>query len=331
MNEKEFLQRWNAEKAMYGAWGHFVVDFISSNLSTKLHKDLKKFLKIPADSRVKDNDSLIDKAFNRNKSYTDPYNDIEDKVGARFVVMLVTEVDDICGLINDACINGEWNATQCRNFTEERKLSPTLFTYQSHHFIIRSNKTFTYKNIKIDTNIPCEVQVRTLLQHAYAELTHNVTYKKKTIIEPEVERTIAKTMAFIETADDFFKSVTEKINTKTEPAEKLENYLDHLFESYTGQKPEKLKSTIIIYDTFKELVTVDTINKISKFITKTKGIDQLIRDGQDRHVFYKQSVIIFVYWLVRDRRRTVESEWPLEWQIISDIALDLNVSLDRYT
>lgn len=328
MNESEFLQLWHKEQAMYKAWGHYVVDFISTALVDEMHKDVKKFLKIPASSRVKESDSLIDKAFYRGKDYNNPYNDIEDKVGARFVVMLVSEVNDICDIIEKAHLSGKWHANKCRDFNEERKLFPTLFTYQSHHFIVRSNCDFIYQDVEIKSNTPCEVQIRSLLQHAYAELTHEVTYKRKTVIDPHVGRTIAKTMAFIETADDFFKEVTEKTANKSIAI--FERFLNDKFKLFTGKDPIKLKSSLYIYDKFSDLIDENLPEKINRFIAQTPGLDELIREGQKRHAFYNQSVIIFVYWLVQKRRATVERDWPLEWQLASDIALDLNVSLKRH-
>lgn len=329
MNENEFLQQWHNEQVMYAAWGCYVVDFISAALVNDLHKDLKNFLKIPATSRVKEDESLIDKAFYRDKNYQNPYEDIEDKVGARFVVMLVSEVNDICEVIEKAHRDGIWHANKCRDFNEERRLFPTLFTYQSHHFIIRSNCDFICQGVKIEKNIPCEVQIRSLLQHAYAELTHEVTYKKKTVIEPYVGRTIAKTMAFIETADDFFKEVTDK--TANNSIANFEFFLDRLFKSLTGREPVRLKSSLFIYDAFSGLIDDKITEKINRFIAQTPGLDELICEGRKQHAFYNQSVIIFVYWLVQKRRATVERDWPLEWQLASDIALDLNVSLNRHS
>lgn len=329
MNESEFLQRWHTEHVMYEAWGNYVVNFISTALVRELNKDLKKFLKVPASSRIKDDASMMDKAFNRDKNYKNPYEDIEDKVGARFVVMLVSEVNDICEIIEKAYREGIWHANKCRDFNEERRLFPTLFTYQSHHFIVRSNCSFIFQGVEIKSNTPCEVQIRSLLQHAYAELTHEVTYKKKTVIDPHVGRTIAKTMAFIETADDFFKDVTEETANKS--MVNLEMYLDELFNSLTGRSPVRLKSSLYIYDTFSELIDEKLPEKINRFISQTPGLDELISDGKKRHTFYNQSVIIFVYWLVQKRRATVERDWPLDWQLASDIALDLNVSLNRHT
>ena len=63
-------------------------------------KNLDSFLKLPAKHRLKDDKSLIDKAFYRaDKQYRDPYREIEDKVGARFVVLLIEDIKDICKIL----------------------------------------------------------------------------------------------------------------------------------------------------------------------------------------------------------------------------------------
>ncbi|MCL6365258.1 (p)ppGpp synthetase [Pectobacterium carotovorum subsp. carotovorum] len=329
MNEAEFIKLWHAEKAMYDAWGQLIVDSISSSLSKCLNVDLKSYLKIPAEHRVKEDGSLIDKAFYRNKAYQDPYNDIEDKVGVRFVVMLQSDAERVCEIIAQVADSQGWDAVQCRNYNEERNKSPMLFTYQSHHFIIRSREPIVLNGITISENTPCEVQVRSLLQHAYAELTHDAIYKKKTIVEPEVTRTVAKTMAFIETADEFFQKVVDKTESKT--VAKNEPLLDTVFEEITGIQSVKQNSSIIIYDTFQNFINENFEEEIEKFIEKNPNLGDVIKEKTIKNKFYQQSVIIFIYWLIRRKKSAIESEWPLEWKIISDMATDVGVALNRMT
>ncbi|GKV89359.1 GTP pyrophosphokinase family protein [Pectobacterium carotovorum] len=329
MNETEFIKLWHAEKAMYDAWGQLIVDSILSSLSKCLNVDLKSYLKIPAEHRVKEDGSLIDKAFYRNKAYQDPYNDIEDKVGVRFVVMLQSDAERVCEIIAQVADSQGWDAIQCRNYNEERNKSPMLFTYQSHHFIIRSREPIVLNGITISENTPCEVQVRSLLQHAYAELTHDAIYKKKTIVEPEVTRTVAKTMAFIETADEFFQKVVDKTESKT--VAKNEPLLDTVFEKITGMQSVKQNSSIIIYDTFQNFINENLEEEIKKFIEKNPNLGDVIKEKTIKNKFYQQSVIIFIYWLIRRKKSAIESEWPLEWKIISDMATDVGVALNRMT
>ncbi|MEN4796407.1 GTP pyrophosphokinase [Pantoea agglomerans] len=327
MNENEFRERWLAEKAMYDAWGKLIVKKISESLSTSLEVDLQNFLKIPAMHRLKDDNSLIDKAFYRNKQYKNPYDDIEDKVGVRFVVMLQSDADKVCQTIAEVSETLGWDLLHCRNYQEERIAEPMLFTYQSHHFIVRNRQNINESEIFIKENTPCEIQVRSLLQHAYAELTHDAVYKKKTLIEPEVTRTIAKTMAFIETADEFFL----KVVGETEPAtvSHCESLLDSLFEDLTGVKPIKLNSTIIILDTFKYLIDDTFEDDIKIFVQKNEFIGGLIKEKMTENKFYMQGVIVFIYWLMKRRKSALEDKWPLDWKVIESMRLDMGLSFNR--
>ena len=89
MNEQEFRAKWEKEKPLYEAWGKHIVRKISEKLENQ-GIDLDIFLKIPAKYRLKDNETLVYKAFKHpGKNYTDPYNQIEDKVSVRFVVLLL--------------------------------------------------------------------------------------------------------------------------------------------------------------------------------------------------------------------------------------------------
>lgn len=327
MDENEFRERWLAEKAMYDAWGKLIVEKISQSISTSLEVDLQNFLKIPAKHRLKDDNSLVDKAFYRNKPYDNPYDDIEDKVGVRFVVMLQSDAEKVCQIITQVSDSLGWDALHCRNYQEERIAEPMLFTYQSHHFIVRNRQGIIESDVFIKENTPCEIQVRSLLQHAYAELTHDAVYKKNTLVEPEVIRTIAKTMAFIETADDFFLKVVGE--TESETVSHCEYLLNSIFESLTGIKPIKLNSTIIVLDTFKDLIDDSFEDEIKIFVKKHEFIGEVIKEKMAENKFYMQGVIVFVYWLMKRRKSYLEANWPLDWKIIESMRLDIGVSFDR--
>lgn len=327
MNETEFRERWYAEKAMYEAWGQLIVDSVSLSLTTSLNVKLKEFLKVPAEHRIKDDNSLLDKAFYRNKNYKNPYDDIEDKVGVRFVVMLQTDADKVCSVIKHVSEDMGWEIVHCRNYNKERASAPTMFTYQSHHFIIRNKDPITKGDILINKGTPCEIQVRSLLQHAYAELTHNATYKKNTLIEPDVARTVAKTMAFIETADEFFLDVIKK--TESKRVSDVESFLDSIFINLSGIVPIRLNSTVIILDTFKNIIDDNFEEDLIRFVQSNQHLGDIIKNKSSDNNFYMQSIIIFVYWLIRRRKSALQANWPLGWELIKSMAMDLGVALER--
>ncbi|EFH7222127.1 (p)ppGpp synthetase, partial [Escherichia coli] len=206
--------------------------------------------------------------------------------------------------------------------------TPLIFTYQSVHFIVTAKESFDYNGVIIEQGIPCEIQVRSLLQHAYAELTHDAIYKAKTIVEPDIHRTVAKSMALIETTDDFFCSVSKAINAASDGYAGIQRTLDNIYIALTKNKPNNQKSTLLILDTFKEVIKPDTIERLHQFIEETPELELLIQDGKEGSSFFEQSVVIFVYWLIKRRRSTLEKEWPLDWRLIQKMAADLGVALE---
>ena len=119
MTEDELIQKWNEERPMYEAWGRFVVQHVSKSvgdLVAPISGDV--FLRIPPNSRLKEDVSLVEKAFYRGKNYEDPYKQITDKVGTRFVVLLTRDLR----VVEDAVQNSPfWDFSKDRDFEEEQK------------------------------------------------------------------------------------------------------------------------------------------------------------------------------------------------------------------
>jgi putative GTP pyrophosphokinase len=86
MTETEFLEKYEQEKPLYNLYGKYLKETILKKAKSSGFDD-HNFIIEPS-YRTKDNDSIITKAFYRNKNYSDPYNDITDKVGLRFVLLM---------------------------------------------------------------------------------------------------------------------------------------------------------------------------------------------------------------------------------------------------
>ena len=122
MSEADFLKRWHAERHFYDAWGAFVKSTIEDLLPQHIGATpIGEFLKIAGLPRRKDDDSLIGKAFHRNKQYKDPYVDIEDKVGVRFVVLLTQDIRKIQNVI-EAVPRWKWSLD--KDFEADRETRP---------------------------------------------------------------------------------------------------------------------------------------------------------------------------------------------------------------
>lgn len=326
MNQIEFLDKWHSEKSIYQAWGNFVVSKVNSSIES-LGYNLNNYVKIILPARIKDDSSLIDKAFYRpNKSYEHPYDEIEDKVGCRFVVLLVDQVEQVADIIRS---DTSWIAEECRHFNDERNSAPMLFTYQSVHFVVRAKDSLEFGGVNISKGTPCEVQIRTLLQHAYAELTHDSIYKAKKIVKPEIHRTVAKSMALIETTDGFFKEVSTSLLGPIEQYE-IVSILDSLYEEFLSSPPLELqKSSYFVLDMFEDLFEDKFQSRIRRLINNENyNLVDVIKNNAHKNLFYKQSIAIFTGWLIIERRHRVIRDWPLDSSLLEEFALALSVSLD---
>jgi ppGpp synthetase/RelA/SpoT-type nucleotidyltranferase len=328
MNELEFLEKWSEESPMYCAWGSFVSSKICESLEQS-GKILSSYLKQSPEQRTKDAASLLDKAFYRaNKHYQNPYDDIEDKVGCRFVVLLVEQIEDLTSIIRD---EQSWDYKECRHFQTEKDNEPLLFTYQSVHYVVRAKTDFYHNDSLIKAGTACEIQIRTLLQHAYAELTHDAVYKAKTLVEPDVHRTVAKSMALIETTDDFFSTVSTRLNSSSSDNLCFQYQLDELYLRYIGSSSlQAQKSSIVILDEFDHLIDEHSLTKLENFLNKNSYIADAIRLGCKSNPFYTQSVILFVYFLIKRKKNILLRDWPLSKSIIERLAVDIGASLDIF-
>jgi len=182
MNQRQFKERYARDIPAYKAYGHYVTGQIMEGITAKIGRpNLPQVVKIDPVPRVKEIGSLLEKAFYRKKPYTNPYSDITDKIGTRFVVLFLEQVDDICDIIESITA---WDASKDRDYEEERKKHPVLFDYQSVHYIVRLKADLEIDGVIVPTGTPCEVQIRTLLQHAYSELTHDTIYKPHSSTDP---------------------------------------------------------------------------------------------------------------------------------------------------
>ncbi|ENZ1200875.1 GTP pyrophosphokinase [Acinetobacter baumannii] len=323
MNENTFLEKWNSEEPIYKAWGDFIVSQILDSLNER-GIDPNIFLKISPKVRIKDQKSLIDKAYYRNKPYTNPYDEIEDKVGIRFVVLLTEDVASICEIIKS---NDLWTTFIARDFEEEKSKDPLLFSYQSMHFILRPRHEIKFNHITIPTHIPCEVQIRTLLQHAHAELTHDAVYKTTNKIKPTVLRTVAKCMALIETTDSFFVEATRDLNSGPITEFKIIERLDSLYLSKIGLHSHNQKSSLIVFDAFEKFISEELIENIELLLNQHPYLINRIKARYSTISFYQQSYVLFVYWLLENKKYVTCNEWPLERKILEYLATDIGIGL----
>jgi putative GTP pyrophosphokinase len=159
----------------------------------------KKISSFDVEKRVKEEKSFLDKIVR--KSYTDPLDQIEDIVGVRV----------ICYYNEDLALIDEIIKTQFSVISHSNKhqeLEADQFGYTSNHYIIKLKsewlQTPNYRGLE---DLKVEIQVRTILMHAWAAISHKLLYKRQEDIPKEFKRKLNRLSALIELADEQFDDI----------------------------------------------------------------------------------------------------------------------------
>jgi putative GTP pyrophosphokinase len=313
LTEKEFEKKFEEEKSLYSLWGNYLLDTIRSKL-----KDID--FQVEPKVRVKDRVSLIAKAYYRNKAYENPYEDITDKVGIRFVLLLSSEIKKIDDIIQNKLNNCEFSKD--RDFEQERLDEPLAFDYQSMHYILTSKSDFLYKDVMIPKGTTCEVQVRTLLQHAYSELSHSRVYKPSFDPDAKVKRIVAKSMALLETTDDYFEEVNNKMN-EISAFNSLNKLTELLKETISQKIIVSYKSNYFIMDAFS-----DEFNNNSFSLGDYSKLKDVVKTNFNKTFLNSQPIIFFIYFMILNKKALLQDKWPLTTEELRPLFTQLGVSLN---
>ena len=318
-NQIEFERQYEKDKPMYLTWGKFVANYIIQQLDLS-PAEYNKLIKIPVEPRIKETASLVQKAFFRNKNYKDPYNEITDKVGIRFVVMVPKQIKIIANIVENSDL---WKWSKDKDYEQIREERPEVFEYESVHYIVKADETFKYNDVKIIEGTPCEIQIRTLEQHAYAELSHDYFYKNNCTVEKKLKRHLARSSALNETTDLLFEEVYDMIEEEKEEYYKLNNVLKSIY-NFRDYDEELNRS---IYNNIKDMYEKYVLGKIDLGEWVENDILEYI-EKRKANSLYRQPMILLLYFLLAEHRKELLKTWEYTVDILEPIADDLGIAID---
>lgn len=156
-------------------------------------------------TRVKDRSSLKNKIIRKSQKYK-ALNEITDIVGIRIITYFEDEVDQIATMIEE-----EFEVDQ-ENSIDKRKVDSDKFGYRSLHYVASLKKDRTelaeYSNYE---ERKFEIQIRSILQHSWAEIEHDLGYKGEFEIPSTAKRTFYRVAALLEQADIEFVKLKSTI------------------------------------------------------------------------------------------------------------------------
>lgn len=160
--------------------------------------------------RLKDPSSLKAKILTKKKY--DSLFQVTDLVGIRVITYFENELDYLCQLIEEHFLIDRENSV------DKSKLETDRFGYKSVHYVI-SGTINGDSELDDDrfTKIKAEVQVRTILQHAWAEIEHDLGYKSLDEVPDTIKRRFFRIAALLEVADtEFVRLRTDLVQSKKE-------------------------------------------------------------------------------------------------------------------
>lgn len=163
--------------------------------------------------------SFAEKCQRKKAKYKDPVNQLTDLCGGRVIVHTAEEVKAVSDFIEQ-----HFQIDEDNTIDVSQRLKPTEFGYRSVHYIISFKpEVFPNKDVKVEVppvlldkkkfpNPWAEVQVRTILEHAWADMAHDLAYKSSFQIPSKWEREFAGVAAMLESADKNFSKIKEGLS-----------------------------------------------------------------------------------------------------------------------
>ena len=282
-SHKEIVEGYSVSRGSYEDclnYVHYNVKNIIKSESINVHEII---------GRVKTVESLQGKV--KRKNYSN-LAEITDLCGIRIITYFSDDVDRIAELISQ-----EFEVDVENTIDKRKSEDPTKFGYVSLHYVVSLKEENSYSILyRRFENIKLEIQIRTVMQHAWAEIEHDLGYKSKEDIPDQYRRQFSRLAGLIELADENFLQLKNNINNyEKEVREKLPTSKEELpidsstLMTYVTKDPNYIK----LLDESKPLDVPIDFNINSSYLTtvvqrakrlglKTIGdIDELLEKYKD--------------------------------------------------
>ncbi|MGF3807837.1 GTP pyrophosphokinase [Enterobacter mori] len=156
-------------------------------------------------ARVKDRKSLEKKIILKGR-YSE-LSDITDIVGLRIITHYSDDVDRIAKIVER-----EFFIDKKNSIDKRASLDPDRFGYLSLHYVVGLKKDrLNLTEYSHFNGFKAEIQIRSILQHTWAEIEHDTGYKSNTGIPDSIRRRFSRLAGLLEIADDEFVEIKKAL------------------------------------------------------------------------------------------------------------------------
>ena len=209
---REAVKRYEELRPLYGAFCVHVRQLVTAEIagrSIKIHS---------IEARTKSLESFERKikrllgAHRDSRRAPDPIKMVTDMAGVRVITFFPKTVLDL-----DAVIRERFRVIERDDKTESRE-TPSSFGYRSIHYLVEmAPGQLESRDLRWYQGLVAEIQVRTILQHAWAEIEHDIQYKSVRAIPPAIRRRLAAVAGLLEIADREFQAVRDEYDRSRKP------------------------------------------------------------------------------------------------------------------
>ena len=251
-----------------------LIEEVQAIIKKKLTDEPIDIFDIP--ERLKKFDSFYKKIIRKNFR-SDFFNKVEDIAGVRIICEYYSELDLI-----EKCIDEKFNVIK-----KEKKITAleiNEFGYLSDHYIVKLRKETTNNTEEDLLDLKCEIQVRTILMHSWATVSHDLDYKQEVSLPEHLKKEMYAISGLLYIADQRFNSFKDallpKLGEKKEvmppsitlqqniTTEKLVEYLQWKFpERSIGKIRDHVILSIELID-----MNYSTLEDVDNVITKASEV-----------------------------------------------------------
>jgi putative GTP pyrophosphokinase len=193
------LVEYDSRRRLFKALGHKVnmlIDDLLRDNDLRVHS---------VTHRVKDRRSLERKLRGSMSKYL-ALDDVTDILGVRIITYFPDEVDKVADVIKQ-----EFSVDGSKSHDRRATIEPTSFGYISLHYIVAlSSARAALTEYRQFQKYTFEIQVRSILQHAWAEIEHDLGYKTEQAVPRLIQRRFARLAGLLELADEQFRQIRDE-------------------------------------------------------------------------------------------------------------------------
>lgn len=156
--------------------------------------------------RCKTVESLAGKVARKEKYKS--LSEVTDLAGVRIITLFSSDVDVVAELIER-----EFVIDRANSIDKRVALDPDRFGYLSLHYVISLNQSRgELQEYAGFAPLKLELQIRSILQHTWAEIEHDIGYKSVAEVPKQIRRRFSRLAGLLELADQEFTGIRKELD-----------------------------------------------------------------------------------------------------------------------